>query len=203
MMRVLILFLLPLLAHSGYLPKEGRFNCRSAFNSSNEKDQLKKIFNELSNYRALFKERDDYFLTRLTGVFSNSEKKVSREVSTGYNMAKIFNVTEKPNFQFISEKNWTGALKKIPEIQDFVKELDPKSMDYEMNQSIFSAILLTFSKHLPEYLKGDSSNKDFGKINKMLDLISSFDVKNGEFFLYKIKRTIEEKNSLRDWLLCK
>ncbi len=64
-------------------------------------------------------------------------------------------------------------------------------------------VLTLFSKHIPVLLKEDPGRMDWPRINLIAKQIADFDPNNPRFSLYKIKRTIEGRYSLKEFILCR
>ena len=87
------------------------------------------------------------------------------------------------------------------EIMEFLKQSSPEEALYfsKVTQAIFSI----FSKHLPVVLKQDLQQVDWPRINLILQAVANFDSQNPRFSLYKVKRAIEGRYSLREFILCR
>ncbi|MDE0118404.1 MAG: hypothetical protein OXM55_00150 [Bdellovibrionales bacterium] len=93
-------------------------------------------------------------------------------------------------------------INKIPEIIAFTEQLPLEEAPYY--RDITKAVLATFSKHLPAALKKHDSNQiDWPRINLILKNIAAFDKQNPRSSLFKIKRAIEGRYSLREFILCR
>ena len=143
--------------------------------------------------------------------FTSMDKPLSKEeIILGLNQLKEDINIPRDNLKKQShlkamELHLNSALAKLPEIINFMKET-PQNSSKDMNKYtnlIFQSVLVTFSKHVPAYLDTQFSDKDWGRINLILRLISQFDPSKGHFSLYKIKRAIEGRYSIREYILCK
>ena len=93
-------------------------------------------------------------------------------------------------------------ISKIPEIIEFTEQLPAEEALYYRN--ITKAVLAVFSKHLPAALKtNDPSQIDWPRINLILKNIAAFDKQNPRSSLFKIKRAIEGRYSLKEFILCR
>ena len=92
-------------------------------------------------------------------------------------------------------------ISKIPEIMEFVQTVDPTKGPYF--GQIAQAVLAVFSKHIPTILKEDASQTDWSRMNNILRTIAAFDRQRPQFSLYKIKRAIEGRYSLKEFILCR
>lgn len=92
-------------------------------------------------------------------------------------------------------------INKIPEIMEFVRTVDPTEGPYF--GQIAQAVLAVFSKHIPTILKEDASHTDWSRMNNILRTIAAFDGQRPQFSLYKIKRAIEGRYSLKEFILCR
>ena len=94
-----------------------------------------------------------------------------------------------------------ASVNKIPEIMDFVQGLHPVEALYF--KKIMQAVLAVFSKHIPTILKEDINQIDWLRMNFILKSIVAFDIQKPRFSLYKIKRAIEGRYSLKEFILCR
>ncbi len=94
-----------------------------------------------------------------------------------------------------------ASVNKIPEMMEFVQNVHPTKAPYFGR--ITEAVLAMFSKHIPTMLKEDANQIDLPRINLILKSIAAFDANRPEFSLYKIKRAIEGRYSLREFILCR
>ncbi len=93
-------------------------------------------------------------------------------------------------------------INKIPEIIEFTEQVSPEEALYYRN--ITKAVLAVFSKHLPAALKtNDPSQIDWPRIHVILKNIAAFDKQNPRSSLFKIKRAIEGRYSLKEFILCR
>ena len=65
------------------------------------------------------------------------------------------------------------------------------------------AVLALFSKHIPILIKEDPTLMDWPRINLIAKQIVDFDPKSPQFSLYKIKRAIQGRYSLKEFILCR
>ena len=141
-------------------------------------------------------------------LISNIKKEtLNRELKINNLIEQIFpknsSTLSTKNFKNI-ENGLKKAIPKIAEINQFIQEPNSISeLQAYYNQVVFEAILVTFYKHVPEYLKTDSLDKDWPRINKILYTISQFDSTNGNLSFYNIKKAIEGRYSLNEYILCK
>ena len=103
----------------------------------------------------------------------------------------------------LSAEFFEEGLKKIHEIVDFTNEVSEGKALYF--QKIVQSVFATFGKHIPKALneEGHHSEMDWARINFILKSIAKFDKNRPEFSLYKIKRAIEGRYSLREYILCR
>ena len=102
------------------------------------------------------------------------------------------------------EKKFNEAFNKLPEIINFMNSQQGKMKDREYyNKIVFEAVLVTFIKHVPEFLNVRTRNKDWARINKILSTIAQFDVQSSNVSFYKIKKVIEERYSLKEYIMCR
>ena len=93
-------------------------------------------------------------------------------------------------------------IKKTLEIITFFKNL--QKSDALIFRKTIQAILAIFTKHIPTILEEDSLAKiDWPRMNLILKTISDFDKQKPKFSIYKIKRSIEGRYSLREFILCR
>lgn len=70
-------------------------------------------------------------------------------------------------------------------------------------RQITQAVLVLFSKHFPSALKNHPHQVDWPRINLIVKNIAEFDTQNPRFSLYKIKRAIEGRYSLKEFISCR
>ena len=99
--------------------------------------------------------------------------------------------------------NLYKAINAFPEIVKFVQKTKPSSEHKDYNDLVMEAVIQTFNKHVPAFLDTHTFNKDWARINLILNEIANFDPKKGNFSFYKIKRAIEGRYSLKEYILCK
>ena len=90
---------------------------------------------------------------------------------------------------------------KISEIIKYTKQAPAEDAVYF--QKITLAVLAMFAKHLPIAAKEEVSQVDWPRLSLILKHIIAFDSQNPRFSLYKIKRVIEGRYSLREFILCR
>ena len=90
---------------------------------------------------------------------------------------------------------------KVPEIINFTRQQTSPAKALYFRQ-VTQAVLAFFAKHLPAVLN-NSSQADWQRINLIAKNISDFDTQNPRFSLYKIKRAIEGRYSLKEFILCR
>ena len=93
------------------------------------------------------------------------------------------------------------SMNKIPEIMEFITEASPTEARYF--GQIAQATLAVFSKHIPTILREDVNQTDWPRINHILRNVAAFNKQRPEFSLYKIKRAIEGRYSLKEFILCR
>ena len=93
-------------------------------------------------------------------------------------------------------------IKKALEIITFFESL--QKSDALIFRKTIQAILAVFTKHIPTVLEEDSIDKiDWPRMNLILKTIADFDNQKPKFSIYKIKRSIEGRYSLREFILCR
>ena len=98
----------------------------------------------------------------------------------------------------------SGAVKAFPVIVSFVN--GGRASEYESldANTIVKLALSTFSQHIMAYLTHPKAERlDWPRMNLILKSISDFKDKPGVFSLYKIKRAIQGKYSLNEYINCK
>ena len=91
---------------------------------------------------------------------------------------------------------------KLSQIMKFNEQLSSEEVIYFKQTT--QAVLAVFSKHIPIIIKEENpSQTDLPRINLILQSIVDFNLKDPRFSIYKIKRTIEGRYSLREFILCK
>ncbi len=91
--------------------------------------------------------------------------------------------------------------RKSHEIIKFTKQSPQADAIYF--RQITQAVLALFGKHFPSVLKNHSYQVDWPRINLIVKNIADFDIHNPRFSLYKIKRAIEGRYSLKEFILCR
>ena len=91
---------------------------------------------------------------------------------------------------------------KLSQIMQFSEQLSSEEVIYFKQTT--QAVLAVFSKHIPTMIREENpSQTDLPRINLILQSIVNFNLKEPRFSIYKIKRTIEGRYSLREFILCK
>ena len=90
---------------------------------------------------------------------------------------------------------------KTSEIVEFIKQSSPE--ESLLFKGTIQAVFSVFSKHLPVLLKQDLHQVDWPIINLILREVANFDPQNPGVSLYKIKRSIKKRYSLREFILCR
>ena len=95
------------------------------------------------------------------------------------------------------------ALKKLPEIIRFAKKTPSSQEQGFYNTRVMEAVLATFVKYVPAFLTTSVPNKDWARVSLILQTISKFNPKTGDLSFYQIKKSIEGRYSLKEFLSCK
>ena len=93
------------------------------------------------------------------------------------------------------------ATERLPDINSFIEaNLSPTERVYfaKIGQAARAAV----GKHHSEALKGEPSKKDLPRHATILKAIAEFNPQNPKFSLYKIKRAIEGRYSLNEYVNC-
>lgn len=146
---------------------------------------------------------EGYETAKRLQLFDN--KKQIREFEKGLkDMLEFLEHTHAHKEQMILSKldvSLEASVNKVPEIMEFVQGLQPGEALYF--KKIAQAVLAIFSKHIPVMLKEDISQADWPRMNLILKNVVAFDMQNPRFSLYKIKRAIEGRYSLKEFILCR
>ena len=99
-------------------------------------------------------------------------------------------------------RTWMEAQGQISEIDAALADLKPE--DQALGKKIRAAIEAALGKHHEIYAHARSvKNKDIGRHMTILRSIAAFDPNLPQFSLYRIKRSIEGRYSLREYIECK
>lgn len=93
------------------------------------------------------------------------------------------------------------AINNVSKIMEFVESLPEGEAVYYRKTA--QAVLAVFSKHLPILLRQSPNSSDIPRMRLILKTIAEFDPSRPKFSLYKIKRSIEGRYSMREFILCK
>ena len=93
------------------------------------------------------------------------------------------------------------AINNVSKIMEFVESLPEGEALYY--RKIAQAVLAVFSKHVPIMLQHPPSALDVPRMSLILKDIANFDPQRPRYSLYKIKRSIEGRYSMREFILCK
>ena len=93
------------------------------------------------------------------------------------------------------------AINNVSKIMEFVESLPEGEALYY--RRIAQAVLAVFSKHVPIMLRHPPSALDIPRMRLILKDIAEFDPQRPRYSLYKIKRSIEGRYSMREFILCK
>lgn len=190
-MITLLTFLL-FISNSGVASTE---NCKEVF----KLDSAQSIFTKKDNFLIHY---SGWFSSLKKIVLNNNQDKVKENLFLKFQeiYKKRGQVKNFKNIEKVFEKSYT----KIPEIYEFIQKPNVISKEQEYNNRIiFEAILVTYLKHIPTFLDSHISNKDWARINHILYTIGEFNSKKGNFSLYRIKKSIEGRYSLKEYILCK
>ena len=145
---------------------------------------------------------EQYQIARDLKWFGNTKKR--KEFEKG--MKEMVEFLESPSIQNGQLKNLRVSLEdivgKISEIMEFTKNL-PKEEESVYFVKITQAVLAALNKHLPMIIKADANQVDWPRVNLILKQIAAFDMKSPRFSMYKIKRAIEGRYSLKEFILCR
>lgn len=91
----------------------------------------------------------------------------------------------------------------LPKIREFILAQDePAKQRYF--KKIYAAIWSLMTHHLDIFIKGSQvQSLDLGRYEQILTALSVYDSSNVAFSLYKVKRAIEGRFSLKEFTLCK
>lgn len=100
------------------------------------------------------------------------------------------------------QRQWMAARDRLPEIEialaDLIKD------DQEMGRQLYAAAQAAVGKHHDIYTRARSvQNLDIGRHMEILRNIAEFNLGRPLFSLYKIKRAIEGRYSLKDYIECR
>ena len=103
----------------------------------------------------------------------------------------------------LSAEFFEEGLRKMPGMVEFANTVSKDKAPYV--QKIVQSVFTTFGKHIPKALTEGKIYEeiDWPRINLILQSIAEFDRNKPEFSLYKIKRAIEGRYSLREYILCR
>lgn len=93
------------------------------------------------------------------------------------------------------------AINNVSKIMEFVESLPEGEALYYRKTA--QAVLAVFSKYVPIMLQQPPSALDIPRMSLILKDIANFDPQRPRYSLYKIKRSIEGRYSMREFVLCK
>ena len=93
------------------------------------------------------------------------------------------------------------AINNVSKIIEFVESLPEGEALYY--RKIAQAVLAVFSKYVPIMLQHSPSALDIPRMSLILKDIANFDPQRPRYSLYRIKRSIEGRYSMREFILCK
>ncbi len=96
----------------------------------------------------------------------------------------------------------TSIAGKLPLIKQAYENLKVKDRKTDYFKSAYQAMWATLTVHAHEVLEMRSKDKDFPRFFKILKTIDEFNPKQPEFSFYKIKRAIEGRFSLKEYINC-
>ena len=175
--------------------------CMGAFSS--KKDVFSDIYN--SSHSPLTKTLVGSYQAAYTMKWFDSKRQI-KEFSDG--LKKTVKFLERSSTTQREQETLNNLvvsmeilIHKTSEITEFVKQSSAEEALYfrKITQAVFSV----FSKHLPMVLKQDPQQVDWPRINLILQEVANFDPQNPRFSLYKIKRSIEGRYSLKEFILCR
>lgn len=98
----------------------------------------------------------------------------------------------------------SSALKAFPEILSFIQSGKASSYPSLDTNTILKLVLSTLGQHTRTYLAHHHANElDWSRLSLILKSIADFKTKPNAFSLYKIKRAVEQKYSVREYISCK
>lgn len=97
---------------------------------------------------------------------------------------------------------WSKAKEKLPLIEAAMKNIPPTEQAYY--GKILLAVHAALGKHqLVHARESNQRHLDIPRFNKILASIEDFDPSKPRFSLYKVKRAIEGRHSLTEFIECK
>lgn len=103
---------------------------------------------------------------------------------------------------FQVKKEWEKALKALPTLVRAWKNLELNAAKKHYFKEVYAGVWATLLMHSHEMIDAKKSDNDFGRYFKILKEIQDFNSNNVEFSLYRIRRAIEGKYSLKEFNNC-
>lgn len=94
------------------------------------------------------------------------------------------------------------ATLKLSEIHESYRSLQEKDKKAGYFKEAFSLVWAALSVHSHELVEAKSKDKDYSRYFKVLKTISEFDSARPEFSFYKIRRAVEGRFSLKEFVNC-
>lgn len=94
-----------------------------------------------------------------------------------------------------------SAVEQLPKIRLFIDKSSRLQRKYFV--LIYAASLSAVIKFPQVYFKNHSGERDWARYAKILKSVTDFNAETGKFSLYKIKRSIEGRYSMREFIRCR
>jgi hypothetical protein len=95
------------------------------------------------------------------------------------------------------------AVMKLPEIEKAWSSFPESSLKKMYLNSIRQALWAAVTVHTHELIDAKTTDRDFARYFRILSSIQEFNSAKPEFSLYKIKRAIEGRHSISEFIHCK
>lgn len=110
--------------------------------------------------------------------------------------------SQKSSKDFQIKTEWERAVKRMPEVIRAWEQLKPNVAKKHYFKEIYAAIWATLLMHSHEMVDAQKNDKDFGRYLKILREIQSFSSDNAAFSFYRVRRAIEGRYSLKEFVNC-
>lgn len=110
--------------------------------------------------------------------------------------------SEKKSHLLALISKWDSSLSRLPDMLKAYENIDEEQKPYFLN--ILRAAISTVTSHMVQLLQESSLQKtDFAQFHHILDEMSRFNLEKPRVSFYRIKKKIEARFSLREYINCR
>lgn len=191
MKRVVFLISLSLLAPNGFAAGPEPGSCSSVFLSDSVESKRLVDFDDVAR--------------RLTGELEAalSSKLISADQFREF--GRVLGEWKGKPLKLTDMKDWSDTLLKaesrLPQMRSAIERMEAHETAYfvEIYQASLSAVL----KHAQIILRDPGHHWDWSRYAQILSSISRFDSENAKFSFFKVKRSVEGRYSIREFIRCR